>query len=1476
MTSRTDLSSLTSDQQRALLQQLLQQKATRARRYPMSIGQQGLWHAFRRDPTCTSFNVFLPTRMRARLDVQALRSAMEWVAARHSCLHTVFSDTGGELLQFVKPGLQPDFTIDDLAGSSAEQARAAVGQRVRQAFDLERGPLLRVHCIRIADNDWIVLALTHHIVVDFWSLIIILNELRQAYPAFASQQLPTVSAAQNNYAQFVADQRALLSSPSGDVHRQYWQSVVQQASPVLELPTDNLRPPVFDNAAISTPLEFPDSLVPRITALASRNRSTPFSVMQAAVQVFLGRYSGQNKFLIGSPFSGRRQHEYEQTVGFFINMLPLLADVDGELTFSQLVVRTSRHLLDALEHEAYPIAQIVHDAQLDRDPGRMPLFQVSCTFEKAQVKSEAGRASFLFPNQHAVWDFGGLPQESFYVPHPTCHYDLEFIFEQTDTRLRGMLVACEALFASATLRSMAVNFSALLQTLIEHPECPVAGLPWPAQSTPTALPSMAVNTAAEQAISPAANETSTAVNETVVELLATAVAQHAHRCALQFGQHTLTYAQLWRIADRIAAAVRHRFERSEAVAPTKVQPLLGASAVAPPIVPICTASGPLAFIGMLGVQRAGAASVAIDLNQPAINAADLQRELAPRCWLGHPRDAYARDLNQDVCIDLEQVLNTHPRSETDTNPTSADIFPTAADLAYMVYTSGSTGAPKGVLIEHAAICNTLRWRQRDVPLQPSDRVLMLLSHQFDAALGIAWTTLTQGATLVWAEPTLPRDPQLLIEQIVRESITVLPAIPSLLRVLVAHPDFVRCTSLRLIFCGGEAIPCDLPSQLRQVSNARLWNFYGPSEAAVEASAMDVTEHCARSNVPIGYPIRHTEIVVVDSSQQPVPDTVPGELAIVGHGLARGYLNAPELNELKFRRLTCDVQAPSGLIPQGTRMYLTGDRGRRLASGQIEFLGRTDEQIKLRGYRIELGEIEAVLQAHPQVKRAAVQVVSAGTPSAQLVAYVSLLNPSPAPRLDSPTSPPSDASLAIQRFLSDRLPSFKLPSAVMFLDSLPLTTSGKVDRSRLPHTHPASPFRREFMAPKTTLEKWIAKAWCEILQTESVSVDTNFFDAGGSSLGAAMLTTQLSQDLGIHVPTALLFDLADVRQVATRLAQLHAQTLTERFGLAAIEEQLCIAQTSDSPPSTVSSSGPADSTAVALSRADLHPLLAPLKLSGARPPLFLVHPPGGIVVCYRDLAQHLATDLPLVAIRARGLHGAEQLPDSMETMAADYLQAIRSVQPEGPYTLGGWSLGGLVAYELAQQVLRSGQALSRLILLDTTIPEGATPWVPASEVMNVGMEYGIELNLEQLGQLPATEQLQYLWEHAKQLGVIADAAPAEVVTRVLEDLRSLFHHHVKLANAYRLAPLAGHIDLFRPSETPCELRVAADRGWRHVAQRVTVHFVPGQHHSMVQSPHAEHLARRLNWAALGLVPDWSYASSSGATISNSSTAGSPSQ
>lgn len=1563
------LAGLSPEQQRELLTRLLREKAARQFEFPMSTGQQGLWHAFRRDATSAAFNVFLPTRIRSAIDVAALRKTIELVASRHPCLHSTFSDQGGVLRQCVDTNLKPEFSVVDLRDSvridgreekeKEEWIRAWVAQETLQPFDLQSGPLLRVKLFQLAEDDWLILAVTHHIVVDFWSLVLILGELREAYPQWCRGRTPVLPAAQTNFAKYVESQNLGLAGPRGQQMADYWRRNTAGTGAVLEMPTDFVRPATFTHRALNQLLSFPAGTSQLISGFAQQHRATAFAVVQAALQVFLSRYSGLNSFFVGSPFSGRSHREYESTVGFFVNMLPLKADLEGQPSFAELVRRTTSTLTDALQNEGYPISQIVQDAQLSRDPSRSPLFQVSCTFEKSHVKSEVGRASFLFPpefDEPQVWSFGGLRQESFYIPHQTCHYDLEFIFEQTDRHLRGMICYCRDLFEPSSVAWLARNFSDLLSSLIAHSGLPVAEVPWrhpplgihkwsttgrPLPVPPTGAaqasahelgtlpgadpvpgtdPVLGTDPAAGSvpkpspyveghadgargvgsvpdsvsgsvpggasgsvpgamvpgAMVPIAQPAGWGARETqsVPGMVWAAACRNPAGLALQFDGQKISYAALLELAQGIASKIESARKPGPAAARDK----------SPPPLPVCMQSGPKAIIALLAAHLAGRCVVPIDTKQPPLSAEDLLRDLQAKVCLSDGPSAWLTTAAQSAeILDVSPVIddfatpNANRQIASQTNPASQSQHPVsrhagfehsvfkhsvfkhselehaasrradptplptweswqqqtqlrAEALAYVVYTSGSTGKPKGVMVNHAAVCNTLAWRMRDVPLGPQDRVLMLLSHQFDAGLGIAWTTLTQSAALIWPDASSRGDPDALIEQILRDSITVLPAVPSLLRVLVAHPRFVECTSLRYIFTGGESMPSELPSEVRQVSRARFWNFYGPTEAAIEATACEVTEHDGRRPVPIGNPIDGVEVLVLDSLHRPVPPTVPGELAIGGAGLARGYLNQPALTAEKF--------IPHPLDPHGnSRVYLTGDLGRILPNGSVEFLGRSDHQVKLRGYRLELGEIEAVLESHPMVERAAVRVVDAGTPKAQLQAFVSLALPqltstSASDLLGETTDGAANVGAAfliqLKRYVARQLPAYKVPAFFELLADMPLTSSGKVDRKRLPEREAGQVQVSHLLAPQTELETYLAAAWKQLLEVDRLGVNQNFFDAGGSSLQAAMLTSHLSQDLGIHVPTALVFDLADIAQMAARLVELYEPVMRQRFGDECIDQQIQLASQGQT--------GTAGRE---------NPLLAALKPTGDRPPLFMVHPPGGIVTCYRELAKQLDERQPLYAIRSRGLHGHEDLPASLQEMADDYLTAVRSIQPQGPYLLGGWSLGGLVAYEMARQLISDGHSVSRLVLLDTTIPEGSTDVVPAVELVNVGREYGIELNLEQLGELSPEEQLPFLWEHAKSLGVLDDDSPAEVVARVLEDLQSLFHHHLNLATQYQLAPLQVDIDLFRPSEVPFDLQVSPDRGWRHLARWVNVRFVPGHHHSMVQPPHVQQLAQQIS-------------------------------
>lgn len=1088
----------------------------------------------------------------------------------------------------------------------------------------------------------------------------------------------------------------------------------------------------------------------------------------AAMQVFIRRSTRQPAFLVGSPFSGRAHSKFEDTVGFFVNMLPLRANLTDNPTFLDLVSRVGQTVMTALEHESFPFAQIVRRIQPPRDPSRSPLFQVSCTFEKAHVREESGRAGFLLPSEQEFADFGGLQQESYYIPHPTCHYDVEFIFEQTETDLRGMLCYCKDLFTPESAAQMSTNFQGLLLSLLDAPQQNV-----------------------EQADWSDVRQTAKKLDDGPTQTVDHFICHTGEALATIKDQTSMT-------RDQFQAAIANT-----------AQNLSSRGIGLGDLVPVAAKRGVLATIAILGVIRSGAAVIPIDSEQPALALSDLQNDANAKLVIADEPSNWTENSPVDV-VNISDLMAT-PETSLSLDPLSPD------GLAYVIYTSGSTGLPKGVMVTHSAIANTLRWRNETVKLSADDRVLMLFSHQFDAGFGMVLSTLAQGATVVWADEGAAMDIDAMIDQIVRDKITVLPAVPSLMRLIVGHPRFVECRHLQQVWSGGESMPSDLPEKIWRCTSARIWNFYGPTETAVEATAHEVQDQDPRRPISIGTPILNTEVLILDDNLQAVPSTVPGQLAIRGRGLAAGYLNRPEQTAEKFRVLPGD---PNDALP----VYLTGDLCRRRVDGQIDFLGRIDDQVKVRGYRIELDEIDAVLRLHPSVGNAAVKVLNPETPSAQIAAFITAED----------DTDPAALLTSVKRYAAELLPPYKRPSAWEVIDRLPIGSSGKVNRRLLPDSVRFDTDAEDYVAPSTPLEKHLAELWGEMLEMETVGVNQNFFQLGGSSLQAAMMTSKLSEDLGVHVPTALLFDLADVAKLSQRLVQLHEIEMATRFGPESVTAY------SQSSMTSIHSATGEESTATTTT----HPLLAPLKNDGSRTPIFMVHPPGGIVICYRELADQMHEDQPLLAIRSRGLHGRETLPSDLQAMATDYISAMRRAQPKGPYTVGGWSLGGIIAYEICQQLIAAGDSVERLILLDSTIPEGATDLVDEADQANVGLEYGIDMSLDQLSDLKADDQLPFLWQHAVNLGVLSEDTPREVVDQVLTDLKSLFHHHVELSSNYRMQPLDANVLLVRPTDVPFQVQTSPDRGWSKLAREVDVQYVSGHHHSMVQMPQVAELAKLL--------------------------------
>jgi amino acid adenylation domain-containing protein len=1317
-------------------------------RFPMSAGQKGLWYAFRRDPKSTAYNVFLPTRIQSSIDLEKLREAIELVVARHASLRTTFSDDAWNLTQQIHPELKPEFRVHDMSDAEDSAIRHHLVAESQRPFDLELGPLLRICVIRMREDDWVVMAVAHHIVVDFWSLVLVLDELREIYPCLVNAKPINLPDPTNRYARFVASQSESIASPKGEREKLYWQKQLEGIPSVLELPCDFQRPPAFSGQAAVVPLSIGAAVAVKLVKLASDCRVTNFAVIMAVLQVLLSKYSSQHKFVVGTPFAGRGRQEYERTVGFFVNMLPIKADVERNPTFEDLVSQVGQTLLDAMEHEDYPLASIVQDLHPARDPSRSPLFQVSCTLEKSQVRLGTSVAGFLFPDGRQVGSLSGLVQETFYVPHTTCHHDLEFVFDQDDGVLNGMLIYCRDLFDEGSMAAFSQSYCSLMTKLVDSPKSRVLDLELDTFHFP--------KYPAEQ--------------QTLLDLLDEVVSDHHNDLALRSDGKTWTYAELDAAIDEAAKDLAKLTVSQDS------------------FIPIYEKKGPIAWIEILAAMRSGNTPIPLDCDSLSVN------------------------LNE-VIADTDATVGFINGCPKTLDPkTKGPSSLRAGHAAYLIYTSGSTGRPNGVVIDHPGLTNLMLWKRQTMPLDATHRVFLSLSHQFDAAMGIVMSAWTQGAEIVIPDKGNLTDIEALIQQIRRDRITVLAGVPSWIRLIIEHHKFETCDSIQQIWTGGESLSPALAQQILDCGRIRLWNLYGPTETTIEATAMEVKSADRRQSVSIGQPIANTSILIFDNERRCVPKGAFGEIAIFGPGVARGYWQRDQLTAERFIEWSDDGG-------EKRRGYLSGDFGRIRHDGSIEFMGRYDEQIKLRGFRLELNEIEAVALMHPDVQLAAAVAVDTLSDDKRLILYVVLQ--------DAPVAA-AKAIESIRELLTEKLAAFKQPSSILVLPHFPRTVGGKIDRQQLARLVPASEAAEKYAEPRNGLERCLAEIWREVLGIAQVSRNQNFFDLGGSSLQAARMTSLLSRQLGLHVPTALVFDLADIAGIARRLIQLHPDSMRQQFQLDT-ETHECFDSITQNDAQQLGESH--------------HPLLVPLKSEGEQSPLFMIHPPGGFVVCYRELAKHISPNRPLIGIRSRGLYGTESLPSSLEEMAAEYVQAIRSLQPHGPYVLGGWSLGGIVAFEVAQQLTEQGEAVESVFLLDSAIPESNIDLSKRLD-LKAGAEYGLDMTLEELGRLNADEQLPFLWQHARNLGLLRDDSQEELAQRVIGDLKSLFSHHVDLCNRYRLRYYNGRIVLIRPREVPIAISNWDDRGWRDFASKVDIRIVGGHHHSMVQPPNATELGNAI--------------------------------
>ncbi|MFN8400210.1 MAG: amino acid adenylation domain-containing protein [Anaerolineales bacterium] len=1053
---------------------------------PLSYGQQALWFLHQLLPEDNSFNVAGAVHILGDLNVVALEHALKQVAGRHEALRSTFHVSEGEPVQRVHETASVQLQILDASSMELEELRGRLAFEAHRSFDLENETALRVLLFTTKEKSENILLLSmDHIITDFWSMTIFVRELLSMYEMNKSGKQIELPQLQARYSDFVRWQTAMLESPRGEKLWEYWQNKLSGELPALNLPTDRPRKAMQTYRGDSEHIVMDVELYKGLKLLAQENGATLFMILLTAFQTLLHRYSNQEDFVVGSVTAGRNHSELTDLIGYFINPIALRADFSGSPTFQDALQRVRQTTLGAFEHQDYPPALLSKRLGYQRDSSRPPLFETMFILQKAQEADVHALSPFALGMDGARMEMNDLVIESIALKGEPAQFDLTLMMAETDDGLAAALQYNTDLFDPATIRRMLEHFHVLLRDIVSDPLKPVSAY------------SLLTNEEREQ-ILVQWNETQVDYpHELCIHDLFQEQAKRTPKAvAVQFEDTSLTYKELDKRSDELSR-------------------ILIAQGVKPGVlVGIYVNRSFDMMIGLLGVLKAGGAYLPLDPSFPSERLAFMLADSGASFILTQTNLQENMPENKAQIIYLNN-LGEVPSKKKKNQAAKAD------DLAYVIYTSGSTGKPKGVQIHHQAVVNFLCSMRQNLNINATDALLAVTTLSFDIAVLELLLPLTVGARVIIASSETAADGSLLADALTRFNGTVMQATPASWRSLL-EAGWKGKADLKIL-CGGEALVSDLSERLLE-RGAEVWNLYGPTETTIWSTLHRVTSnetHGVSNTLPIGRPIANTQIYILDSELQPVPVGVVGDLYIGGDGVSRGYLNRPELTAERF------VLNPFGTA---SRIYKTGDIARYLPDRNIEFFGRSDQQVKVRGFRIETGEIEVRLASHPSVKQAVVGVWKEKTSEASLVAWV----------VPSSAEKEADAH-PLREYLRRSLPEYMVPSIFVSIESLPLTPNGKVDRKALPQPTQARPdLRLPYVAPRTPLEKELAEICAEVLGLENsngrfaVGVHDNFFDLGGHSLLGTRLVFKLREKYKLEsaqFPLRALFEQPTVANLA---------------------------------------------------------------------------------------------------------------------------------------------------------------------------------------------------------------------------------------------------------------------------------------------------------------------------------------------------------
>ncbi len=1320
---------------------------------PLSFAQERLWFLNHLEGNAASYNIPSALRLNGDLNLVAFEKALTTIIHRHESLRTSFSEVGEMAQQVIHPEVIFQSELIDLQQLPECERESVLKEQLTQAktrpFDLEQAPLLRVCLWQLWEQEYVCLINMHHIVSDGWSIGIIIQELVSLYSAYSEGTESPLPELAIQYADFALWQRQWLQGDVLDQQLEYWKSHLEGAPALLRLPTDRPRPSIQTYCGNTYSCNLPVKLTEQVQVLSRRTGNTLFMTLLAGFATLMYRYSGQSDIVIGSPIANRNRQEFESLIGFFVNTLVLRTNLEEQANFEQVIAQVKSNTLKAYENQDTPFQRIVEALQLERTLSHSPLFQVMFILQNAPMGELELPAIASSEVKHS---------------NTTSKFDLTLSVSENPEGL-----ACEweyntDLFDDQTIERMADHFTTLLSGLVGNPSQAVSEIPLLSNRERQQLLYEWNDTAADYP-----------KDKHIHQLFEEQEKRTPDEIAVVFEEQSLTYRELNNRANQLAHYLQARGVGPDVLVGILVERSLEM------------------IVGLLGILKAGGAYVPLDPAYPAdrlsymLSDSQMTVLVAQQALLAILPSHQA----QVVCLDADWPSITQSSLH---NPPSA-VTPT--DLAYVIYTSGSTGKPKGVQVLQGAATNFLSAMRSRPGLTAADIVLAVTTISFDIAVLELYLPLIVGAQVVLASRAVASDSASLEQLIEKSQATFMQATPATWHLLLAA-GWSGNTALK-IACGGEALSFQLASELLP-KVASLWNMYGPTEATVWATVREVTAAdltgSAQQAIPIGRPIANTQTYILDPHLKPAPIGINGELYIGGVQLAKGYLNRPDLTAEKF------IAHPFSDQP-GARLYRTGDLARYLPNGDIEYISRIDNQVKIRGHRIELGEIEVVLATHPAVRQNAVVVREDLPGDKRLVAYLVL------------TDQQTITARELRYFLSQQLPIYMVPTTVVVLEAMPLTPNGKIDRRSLPVTTAEQALLdSDFVAPRNQLEESIAQIWQEVLGVEKVSIHDNFFEIGGNSLIAVRLLTKLGNAWGQNLPLTTF---------------LQTQTIAQ---LAVLFDQKEISATWSS--------------------------LVPIQPQGSKPPLFCIHPIGGNVLDYLPLAQHLGADQPVYGLQSLGLDGQQKFLTSVEDMASHYIEEMRTLQPEGPYSLAGHSFGATIALEVAQQLRDQDQEVGLLAFLDGTSPS----------LVNVrpSLFTFVKSQLSNLWQLSFREKLAYLknrniWQIGlaekfsylqKRLTGWQKNTKEELISLWSSDgelgqhLIDLLDNNLQAMNSYTATTYPGNAILLRCEIQDMESSFYPELGWEQLinGHLETCLVADSSHFDMMKEPNVQLVAKIL--------------------------------